>query len=285
MDGDSLRRIVRQQAPLVGAAVGSGMTAAAAEEGGADLVMILNAGHFRLLGASSVAALLPYADANRLTWEIAERQVLPRVSRTPVILGVCAQDPALDVERLFGRLRDYGVAGITNFPSAAFYDGRFRDALEATEFGYAREVELLRRARDAGLFTIGFCLAPSDADAMARRDAADILCLNLGIADWRTLDVAAHQAALDRAVESLRAMIAAAARHRPDPYCVTFGGPVVLPQDTAQVYQRTGARGYIGGSSVERFPTASAVTQTVREFRHVIAQGPRMDRLGALIGT
>ena len=100
---------------MVGAAVGSGMTAAAAEEGGADLVMILNAGHFRLHGTSSAAALLPYADANRLTWEIAERQVLPRLERTPVVLGVCAQDPALEPDVLFRRLRafHFGVGHTT----------------------------------------------------------------------------------------------------------------------------------------------------------------------------
>jgi transcriptional regulator with GAF, ATPase, and Fis domain len=80
-------------------------------------------------------------------------------------------------------------------------------------------------------------------------------------------------------------MMDAARSAASDPYCVIFGGPVLLPQDTAQVYQRTEALGYLGGSAVERFPTASAVTQTVREFKHVTKAGKKMNRLGALIGT
>src|SRR6187549_2740875 len=98
MHGDALLRALAGNEPLVGAAVGSGMTAAAAEEGGADFVMVLSAGYFRLQGASSASALLPHADANGLTWEIASRHVLTRLARTPAVLGVCAQDPDLDVD-------------------------------------------------------------------------------------------------------------------------------------------------------------------------------------------
>jgi two-component system response regulator HydG len=284
MDLDRLRGLLQRREPLVGAAVGSGMSAAAAEEGGADLLMVLSAGHFRLHGTTSAAALLPYANSNALTWEIATRHVLTRTRRTPLFLGLCAQDPGLVPEETFRRLRQYGVAGITNFPTVGFFDGAFRDALEESGLGFDREVELLRRAREAGLLTIGFCLTPPDVAAMARA-GADILCLNLGLAEWRPIEAADHQAALDRSIDSIRAMIAAAKEATPQPYCVTFGGPVLMPQDTAQVYQRTEALGYVGGSSVERFPTASAITQTVREFRHAARSGRRMDRLGALIGT
>src|SRR6185295_10900192 len=142
----------------------------------------------------------------------------------------------------------------------------------------------LQRAKGLGLLTIGFCLRPADARALAKA-GVDILCLCLGVAEWRTVDVAEHQAALDRAVESIHAMIDAARSSEPTPYCAIFGGPVLLPQDTAQVFQRTEALGYLGGSAVERFPTASAVTQTVREFKYVTKAGKKMNRLGALIGT
>jgi two-component system response regulator HydG len=284
MGREALERLLEERKPLVGAAVGSGISAAAAEEGGADLLMVLSVGHFRLHGTSSAAAFMPYANANALTWEIATRHVLPRIERTPVFLGVFAQDPSLDAEEYLRAIRRYGLAGVTNFPSVGFYDGAFRASLEAAGLGFAREVDLLRRARAEGLRTIGFCLNAADARTLAAA-GVDILCLNLGIADWRAREPAEHQAALDGAVAAIRAMIAAAREAEPRPYVVVFGGPVVLPQDTAQVYQRTDALGYIGGSSVERFPTSAAITQTVREFHHAARGGRRMDRLGALIGT
>ncbi|HEX7901226.1 MAG TPA: phosphoenolpyruvate hydrolase family protein [Planctomycetota bacterium] len=280
MQGDTLLRALASDEPLVGAAVGSGMTAAAAEEGGADFVMVLSAGFFRLQGASSASSLLPHADANALTWEIAARHVLTRLARTPAILGVCAQDPELDVDALLDRAAAHGVAGLTNFPSVAFYDGAFRAALEAAGFGYARELDLLRRAKARGFATVAFCLTPADAAAAAEA-GIDVLCLNLGLAETRSLDPEEHQAALDQAILAIQAMMAVA-KGVP---CVIFGGPVLLPQDTQQVYQRTEARGYVGGSAVERFPAAPAVTQAVRDFKHAARAGRSMDRLGSLIGT
>src|SRR5690242_9545286 len=96
---EGLRKKIAQRERIVGAAVGSGLTAAAAQEGGADLLMVLSAGYFRMLGCSSMAALLPYADANELTWRCAVDMILPRIQRTPVFLGLCAQDPDFNIER------------------------------------------------------------------------------------------------------------------------------------------------------------------------------------------
>ncbi|HLY08424.1 MAG TPA: phosphoenolpyruvate hydrolase family protein, partial [Planctomycetota bacterium] len=281
---DALTQILKNREHLIGAAVGSGMTAAAAEEGDVDLILALSAGYFRLHGASSAAALMPYSSANELSWDAAIHHILPRITRTPVLIGTCAQDPSLDLDAYLARVKQYGIAGVTNFPSVGFYDGTFRKAIEKSGFGFDREVEMLRRAKAAGLLTIGFCLDAAAARLFAQA-GTDILCLNLGMTEWRTVDLGEHQAALDRAIESIRTMIDAAKQATPHPYCVIFGGPVLLPQDTAQVYQRTEALGYIGGSAVERFPTAAAVTQTVREFKHVTRAGKRMNRLGSLIGT
>jgi two-component system response regulator HydG len=260
------------------------MTAAAAEEGGVDLLIVLSAGHFRLQGVSSAAALLPYSNANLLSWEIASRHVMTRVRHTPVFVGMCAQDPGLDLGGHLERLKHHGMAGVTNFPTVSFFEGDYRTALEASGLGFDREVEMLARAREQGLLTIGFCLSSTDAVALARA-GVEILCLNLGLAEWRSLEVPDHQAALDRAIDSINSMITAIHAVAPRPYCVAFGGPVLMPQDTAQVYQRTEARGYIGGSAIERFPTASAITQSVREFKHAASAGKALDRLGALIGT
>ncbi len=284
MSLEALRSRIRERAPIVGAAVGAGMSARAAEEGGADLILVLSAGHFRLHGVSTAASLLPCANANELTWEIASRHVLTRIARTPVLVGACAQDPGFDLDARLRLFREHGAAGITNFPSVSFFDGDYRRALEESGLGLEREAEMLARARRAGLLTVGFCLSAPDA-ALLSRAGADVLCLNLGLAEWRTRDEAEHRAALDRAVESLRPMIAAARAERADAYCVVFGGPVLLPQDAAQVFQRTEALGYIGGSSIERFPTAAAITQTVRDFAHAARSGRRVERLGALVGA
>src|SRR5262245_50406499 len=97
-ESGALHERIRPRAPLVGAAVASGMSAAAAEEGGADFIVVLSAGYFRLHGVGSAAAFMPYANANDLTWQMARHSVIPRLHRTPVFLGLCAQDPGLDLD-------------------------------------------------------------------------------------------------------------------------------------------------------------------------------------------
>lgn len=50
---------------LVGAATGTGMTAKAAAQGGADFLLALNAGRLRVQGGPSISCMLPLADNNR----------------------------------------------------------------------------------------------------------------------------------------------------------------------------------------------------------------------------
>ena len=334
---EALLKKLRSRQRIVGAAIGSGMAATAAEDGGADLLMVLNAGFFRGQGCSSMAALLPYANANAITAQAAFRNILPRIRRVPVFLGVCAHDPALScasaIRRIPGRARPpdapsaaasglvavlqesggssgpalpatrytctesqvrpalslpsffqelhaQGIAGITNFPSVGFIDGVYREALEENGLGFDREIELLRKAREAGLMAIGFCFNSREALAMAKQ-GVEILNLDLGFAEWRDVGSSEHHEALDRSVELITGVTNELAKHKCQPYLTVFGGPVVLPQDAEQICQRTAIHGYIGGSTVERFPAAPTITHTVREFRQAINRSSER-RLGAI---
>ncbi|MBA4149232.1 MAG: phosphoenolpyruvate hydrolase family protein [Verrucomicrobia bacterium] len=279
----TLREKILLRQGIVGAAVGSGLTAKAAEAGGADLLMVLTAGFFRMQGLSSMAALLPYANANQLAWQMASEQVMTRVESVPTFLGVCAQDEETVWPEFFARIKSHGLAGITNFPTVGFIDGNFRGELEEHGLGFQREVKLLEQARAAGLMTIGFCFTSDEAIALARI-SVDILCLNLGFAEWRATEPAEHQARLDEAILFINRTIAAIKEINPHPYVVVFGGPVLYPQDTALVYQRTEVMGYIGGSTVERFATEPVITQTVAEFKEMARPRKAAHRLGAMIG-
>ena len=274
---DTLREKLAAKAPLVGVACGSGLSAGAAAEGGADFLLALSAGQFRTLGLPSSAALLPFTNANRTSWELGTGQILPRAPRTPVFLGVCAQDADVDWPAWFEKAKAYGFAGVSNFPTVGFLDGAFRDELERSGLGFSREVDLLRRARAAGLLTLGFCLAPSEARAM--RDV-DILCLDLGFAEWTPPGTRQHDEAMNRALARVRAMLAAAG----DVCAVVFGGPLALPQDAERVFEIGEVRGYVGGSAIERYPAELVIAQTVREFKRAASREGESGRLGAIVG-
>jgi len=273
---------IRQGRKVVGAAVGSGLSAVAAENGNADFVIVLNAGEFRTQGCSSVAALMPYGNANRDTWELARTSVLPRLSRTPTFVGLCAHDPQTDWAETWEILSDHKAAGVTNFPSVGFIDGQYREALEEEGFGYDNEVEMLKRAKGAGLLTIGFCF---DGDQALRLVEAGVDIINFitGFSSARDRSSRERQESLDSAALRIHEIVNRARRIDEDAFITVFGDPILFPADAEQIFQRIDLNGYIGGSVIEKFTTEPVIAQTIREF-HLAVKATGKDRLGSLIG-
>src|SRR5215472_15271633 len=101
--------MVKRGEPIVGGGAGTGLSAKCEEAGGVDLIVIYNSGRYRMAGRGSLAGLMPYGDANAIVLEMAG-EVLPVVTRTPVLAGVCGTDP-FRLMKLF--LRDIDAAGFS----------------------------------------------------------------------------------------------------------------------------------------------------------------------------
>jgi len=87
------REMVARGEPIVGGGAGTGLSAKCEEAGGVDLIVIYNSGRYRMAGRGSLAGLMPYGDANAIVLEMAG-EVLPIVTKTPVLAGVTAQIPS-----------------------------------------------------------------------------------------------------------------------------------------------------------------------------------------------
>lgn len=92
-------------------------------------------------------------------------QVLPVVSRVPVLAGVCGTDPFRDMDRFLKEVRDAGFAGVQNFPTVGLIDGVFRQNLEETGMGFDLEVEMIRKASNMGLLTTPYAFDASQVRA------------------------------------------------------------------------------------------------------------------------
>jgi predicted TIM-barrel enzyme len=215
--------------PLIFVVPGSGQIARHAIEGGAHFLMVLNAGIYRMAGVSSLGSLLPFGNANDQTENLLRTQIFTRSQTVPVVAGMLASDPVLHYRKRFKRLQEFGVAGITNWPVVGFFDGKFR---EAQRFGFV---------------TFGFAVSKNDAAALASA-GVDALVLNAGWT-YEINNIYERGDRIQYAISIINEMLAAVKSTGRNPTSFFFGGPITSPEETSELYRRTGIHGYGGGSS------------------------------------
>jgi len=270
--GDVLTRLqaeIDAGRPVVGSGAGIGLSAKFAEAGGADLILIYNSGRFRMAGHGSNAGLLAIGDANAIVMEMGEREVLPVVTDTPVIAGINGTDPTRRMSTLLRDATRLGFAGVINFPSHGIIDGRWRQSLEMTGFGYDREVAMIAEAHRQDLFTMAYVFTPEESVAMTEA-GVDVIVAHMGLTVGGSIGAPTDFAiALDEAVERIEAIAAAARDLRADILVVCHGGPIATPADVEYVLGKSTVVGFIGASSVERLPVEIALQETVAGFKAV----------------
>ncbi|OQO00811.1 Uncharacterized protein B0A48_13498 [Cryoendolithus antarcticus] len=262
-----LRKQIDDGKVLVGAGAGIGLTAKFAEAGGIDLLIIYNSGRFRMAGRGSLAGLMPYSNANNVVLEMAN-EVLPVVSHTPVIAGVCASDPFRDIPRFLRQLKDLGFAGAQNFPTVGLIDGNFRANLEETGMGYQCEVDMVKMARELDLLTTPYCFNAEEATAMAEA-GADIIVAHMGLTTSGSIGAKTGKT-LGECVGLVQEIRDAAVKVRSDVIVLCHGGPIAAPEDAKFILQRCkGVHGFYGASSMERLPVEEAITGITKTFKGI----------------
>lgn len=266
---ERLRATVAAGRPIIGAGAGTGISAKFAERGGADLILIYNSGRYRMNGHGSNAGLMPIGDANAIVMEMGERDVLPVVESTPVIAGVNGTDPTRVMDRLLAQVEAMGFSGVINFPSVGYIDGRWRESLEATGFGYDREVDMIRRASERGMFTLAYVYQPHEAPSMAEA-GVDVVVAHMGLTTGGSIGaVDSFTKTLDDCIAQTIQTAEAARAVNPEVMVVCHGGPLEVPDDVLTVMRGSGCAGFIGASTMERLPTEAAIEGTVRAFKEI----------------
>lgn len=259
-----LRAKVAAGQPIVGGGAGTGISAKMSEVGGIDLLVIYNSGRFRMGGRGSLAGMMPYGDANAIVMDMA-REVLPVVSHTPVLAGVCGTDPFRIMKLFLRDVQHAGFSGVQNFPTVGLLDGKFRINLEETGMGYGFEVDMIRQAHELGLLTTPYAFNPDEAAAMAQA-GADILIPHCGLTTKGSIG-ASTAMTLEEAARAVQAMHDAARKIKPDILVLCHGGPIAEPSDAQYILDHTdGIVGFYGASSMERLPVEPAIANRVKEF-------------------
>ncbi|MEM5544335.1 phosphoenolpyruvate hydrolase family protein [Sulfitobacter sp. AS92] len=244
---------------LFGAVVGSGLTAQAADKAGADYLLALNAGRFRVQGASSLTSFLPVRSANDWVMEFAEREMLGRCTG-PIYAGLSVSDPQLDIDELLERVSALGFAGVCNFPTTTSIDGRLGALFERESLGFARELKLIERATFQGLKSFAYVRSNAQARQMSQ-SGADAICVNIGFTGGGTgvtthLTVESAAALIDRVLDGVPTSV--------DKLC--HGGPITSPEQALAVTRISGVEGFVAGSTLDRLPLEQTLRDVTRSF-------------------
>jgi predicted TIM-barrel enzyme len=260
-------KMLKDRVPIVGGGAGTGLSAKCEEKGGIDLIVIYNSGRYRMAGRGSLAGLLAYGNANDIVIEMAQ-EVLPVVSRTPVLAGVNGTDPFMILDDLLARLKQLGFSGVQNFPTVGLIDGIFRQNLEETGMGFSLEVDMIAAAHKADLLTTPYVFSAEDAIAMAKA-GADIIVPHMGLTTGGNIGAATAKS-LDDCVALIDEWAGAAKKVRDDVIVLCHGGPISSPEDATYVLGRTReCHGFYGASSMERLPTEVVLVEQTRKFKGI----------------
>jgi predicted TIM-barrel enzyme len=266
---ECLRRLhgqIAARTPIIGAGAGTGISAKFAERGGVDLIIIYNSGRFRMAGRGSASGMMPYGDANAIVVDMA-REVLPVVTRTPVLAGVCGTDPFRLMRVFLPELQAMGFDGVQNFPTVGLIDGQFRRILEETGMSIQLEIDMIAEAHRLGMLT---CPYVFDQDTATRftQAGADIVVTHVNTTVAGSIGVRTAAMSLEDAVRRVQEMHDAAKAVNPEVIVLCHGGPIAEPEDAQYVLERTrGVAGFFGASSIERLAVEPAIEAQARRFK------------------
>ncbi len=264
---DKFHKLIEKRIPIIGGGAGTGISAKWEEEGGIDLIVIYNSGRYRMAGRGSLAGLMAYGNANDIVIEMA-REVIPVVSRTPVLAGINGTDPFVIWDEFFDRLEKLGFSGVQNFPTVGLIDGIFRANLEETGMGYDLEIDAIKMASERGFLTTPYVFSAEDAVNMTKA-GADIIVAHMGLTTKGSIGAQTAKT-LDECVTLIDEWAAAAKKVRNDVIVLCHGGPIAMPEDADYVLKRAkNVHGFYGASSMERLPTEVAIKKQMEDFKKI----------------
>jgi predicted TIM-barrel enzyme len=74
---------------------------------------------------------------------------------------------------------------------------------------------------------------------------------------------------LDEAVTATQDLIAAARAVKPDVIALARGGPMKILKKSLTFLERTNAQGFVGASSIDRWPIETAIVSAIKAFKQI----------------
>ena len=220
---------------------------------------------------------MPFKNSNQVIDEIGDSILRLNSSRKisdassardnfiPIVFGLNASDPTIDLDKYLEYIISKGYAGINNYPSLGLIDGSFSDVLEKSELNYDKEVEAIRLAHKKDFFTVAYVFNSSQAAKMASA-GADVICAHLGLTKGGT-SLNISSSSIHASIQKARNIFEAASSINPHVIRMIYSGPISTPIDAHYTYANVDIDGYIGGSTFDRIPIEAHFKNTMLPFQ------------------
>ena len=265
---DRLWGTVKAGKPIVMTGAGNGIAAKFIEQGGIDILGVYNTGYFRMQGYGSLAGMLPIMDNNALIYNMGKREVLPQVKEVPVIAGVAGVDPLRDMRLFLEDLNHIGYSGVHNFPTVAWFDGEFRQTLEATGLGYEHELRMINIARDLDMLTIGYAFNMVDAKRLFTEAPPDIYIFHAGITRGGSTGYSEGRG-IEEMAELSQEHYDFARGQKPDVILLAHGAALSDPDSAQYMVTHTDCHGVQLGSAIERMAVERPLEERAATFKAI----------------
>ncbi len=248
--------------PVLVTTAGIGLSAKYEEMGETDMICV---SYFSILGMdghSPLAGYLPYGNANEVTERVI-RRIASQVKKTPLMAAVCCTDPTTDMEPYLEKLLFLKTAAVCNLPSVGGLPRDVREVLQREGIYYQKEIEILKKAKEKGLYTAGVVFNDEQAAMMAETGTDMIIC-SQGYA-WDRSEEKEREMSIVR----FSRMIRLVKTKNPDAEILLDGDWLNSPEEAENYLNETGATGLFLSSVVERLPIEEPLVRAATAFKMI----------------
>ena len=266
---EQIRSPLKEKKAVIAIEVGSGLTAKCCDIGGADIICVTSEAKMSMDGRPEATAYFANGDALEIVNTLIPK-IRAVVKKAPLVVGVPAANPYLNIRKHIEWLRWQGIDGIVNSPSIGIWNEDNIKNYDNINAGFEQEIQALRIANEYDLISVGICRTLNQIERMLYA-APDIIVVNCGFTNDSSRTMEKTESWLMKAVSLIKGK-------RPDTLILCSGGPLSDIESVGYFLKKIeGLQGFYSSSVIEVQSVSSAIKENAEALKSI--------RLGQMKGT
>ena len=276
------QRIKRGESIFV-ANASAGMVAKYSEQNGADIVSVNSWARFRYRGHPEPLPTLWWGGSNEMKDNVFDvhHEMANALDNVPLVAGLEAYDSLFrHTDELLDKAMNIGYDGIQNFPSYGYYIP-MRMLRDAAGFGFKRELEMIKLARERDIFTMAYAFWADDAKEFVKR-GADVIIAHAGWVtggstgapepgtvdfDFKKEGFRGHPRDLDGTIQLAQEIATAAREINPKQIVLITGGSLNSPENAQIIIDKCDVDGFEVGHAIDAIPIEKELMRIGKEYK------------------